>query len=104
MSTSGTLGLIAYHLVEAVRPLEDAFSDSDAFRVLLLQLGWDAPGLPPSYRIVADKVVQAASALEKLADDATVDEIVTVVEKVGDVYRAVNALTETPAGIDAGTF
>jgi hypothetical protein len=104
VSASGSLGRIAHHLVEAVRPLEDAFSDADAFRVLLLQLGWDAPGLPPSYRVVTDKVVQATSALEALADGATVDEVLSVVDKAGAVYRAIDALTEAPEGIDAGAF
>jgi hypothetical protein len=104
LSASGTLGRIAYHLVEAVRPLEDAFSDADTFRILLLQLGWDAPGLPPSYRTVADNVVQAVSALEALAENATVDQIVAVIERAGSVYRAISALTEAPEGIDASAF
>ena len=104
MSASGTIGRIAYHLVKALRPLEDAFSDADAFRVLLLQLGWDAAGLPPSYRLVADKVVTATSALEALADGATVNEILSVVDKVGAVYRAIDSLAEAPEGIDADAF
>jgi hypothetical protein len=100
----GTLARLARHLVGAVRPLEEAFSDPDAFRVLLLTLGWDAPGLPPSYPAVADKVVQAAVALEALADGADVDEVLAVVDKAGAVYRAIDALTEAPGGIDPAVF
>ncbi|WP_460443098.1 DUF6603 domain-containing protein, partial [Amycolatopsis stemonae] len=100
----GTLGLIAHHLVEAVRPLEDAFSDAAAFTTLMRQIGWQVPGLPPSYPAVATAVTQAVNALELLADGAGAEEILAVVGKAGDVYRAISALTEAPAGIDPGVF
>ncbi|WIX99849.1 kelch repeat-containing protein [Amycolatopsis mongoliensis] len=100
----GTLGLIAHHLVEAVRPLEDAFSDAAAFTTLMRQLGWQVPGLPPSYPAVAAAVTQAVNALELLSDGATVEEILAVVGKAGDVYRAISALTQAPAGIDPAVF
>ena len=38
MSGQGTLERVAYHLVGALRPLDRAFRDADAFRALLLQL------------------------------------------------------------------
>ncbi|HZC98816.1 MAG TPA: DUF6603 domain-containing protein [Actinomycetes bacterium] len=104
MSGDGTLRRIAAHLAEAMRPLEDGFRDPEEFRRLLLELGWEVPGLPPSYVTVADKAVQAAKALEALADDAGIDQVVAVVTKAGDVYRAVGALTEAPAGIDPAVF
>lgn len=100
----GTLGLLAHHLVAAVRPLEDAFADADAFQVLLQQLGWEVAGLPPSYPAVATKVTQAGNAIEALTDGATVEEILAVIGKAGDVYRAIGALTEAPAGIDPAVF
>jgi hypothetical protein len=100
----GTLGRIAHHLVGAVRPLEDAFDDADSFRVLMLQLGWDVPGLPPSYRGVADKVVQAVDALETLGDEAGVDQLLAVIDKVGAVHRALDTLTEAPGGVDPAVF
>ncbi|MFC5830968.1 DUF6603 domain-containing protein [Nonomuraea insulae] len=100
----GTLGRLAARLVGTVRPLEEAFSDEDAFRVLLLQLGWEADGLPASYLAVADTVAQAVAALERLTDGATTEEIVAVIGKAGDVYRAINALTDAPAGIDPAAF
>ena len=101
---NSTLGLLAHHLVEAIRPLTDAFANVDAFQALLLQLGWEVPGLPPSYPNVAAKVTQAVNALEALADGATVEEILAVVGKAGDVYQAIGALTEAPAGIDPAVF
>ncbi|WP_328455455.1 DUF6603 domain-containing protein [Amycolatopsis sp. NBC_00438] len=100
----GTLGLIAHHLVEAVRPLEDAFSDAAAFTTLMRQLGWQVPGLPPSYPAVAAAVTQAVNALELLADGATAGEIFAVIGKAGDVYRAISALTQAPTGIDPAVF
>src|SRR5262245_56266375 len=95
---------MAHHLVGAGRPLETAFTDADAFRMLLLQLGWDASGLPPSYQTVADKVVQAVGALDALADEASLDEVLAVIDKAGAVYRAIDALTEAPDGIDPTVF
>jgi len=104
MSEQGTLERMAYHLVGAVSPLEVAFTDVDAFRALLLQLGWDAPGLPPSYLAVADTAAQAVDALEAMTDGAEVNEVLAVVEKAGAVYRAIVALDEAPAGIDPEEF
>jgi Family of unknown function (DUF6603) len=104
VSEQGTLQRIAYHVVGAVRPLEVAFADADAFRALLLQLGWDAPGLPPSYLAVADTVTQAVDALGALTEGAEIDEILAVVEKAGAVYRAIDAIDEAPAGIDPAVF
>ena len=104
MSERGTLELIADQLVGAVRPLEEAFSNADSFRVLMLQLGWDAQGLPPSYNVVADKTVQAITALENLQDSASIQEVIAVIEKAGAVYNAMKAVNEAPAGIDASVF
>jgi len=101
---AGTLGRIAERLVGAVRPLVDAFRDSDQFQVLMLQLGWEVPGLPPSYVVVAEKSEVAVNALAALADGASVQEVLAVVDKAGAVYRAVTALTEAPDGIDAEEF
>ena len=104
MSTRGTLGFIAHHLVGALQPLEDAFSDADSFRLLMLQLGWDAPGLPPSYLALAEKATQATAALEALEDDASLTEVLSVIDKAGAVYKSIKALGEAPQGIDASEF
>ena len=101
---SGTLRRIAAQLAGAMRPLEDAFRDPEAFRRLLFEVGWEVPGLPPSYTAVADKAVQAGEALAALGEDAGIDEAVAVVTKAGDVYRALGALTEAPPGLDPAVF
>ncbi|HVQ96697.1 MAG TPA: DUF6603 domain-containing protein [Mycobacteriales bacterium] len=103
-TANGTLGVLAHHLVETVRPLGQAFSDPDEFATLMFELGWDVPGLPASYPAVAAKVTQAVNAIEALTDGASTDEILAVVRTAGDVYRAVAALTEAPAGIDPAVF
>lgn len=100
----GTLQQIAGQLAGALRPLEEGFRDPDAFRVLLYELGWEVDGLPPSYVAVADKAVQAGTALRALADDAGPGETVAVIGKAGEVYRAIGALTEAPGGIAPATF
>jgi hypothetical protein len=102
--SDGTLQRIARQLAGSLRPLELAFRDPESFRVLLFQLGWDVAGLPPTYVAVADKAVQAAEALEALADEAELDEVIAVIRKAGDVYRAVHALDEAPAGIEPEVF
>src|SRR5262249_7906693 len=95
---------LARHLVQAVQPLADAFSDVDAFKALMLQLGWEVQNLPPSYAAVADKVTPAVTALERLTDGATIEEILAAVSRAGDVYRAVGALTDAPTGVDPSVF
>jgi hypothetical protein len=104
VSGDGTLRRIAAQLAGAMRPLEDAFRDPAAFRQLLLEIGWEVPGLPPSYAAVADQAVQAGEALAALAEDAGIEEAGAVITKAGDVYRALGALTEAPAGLDPAAF
>jgi hypothetical protein len=100
----GTLRLIAEHLVSAVAPLDLAFRDADAFRALMWRLGWDAHGLPPSYAATADKAMHAVQAVEVLADNADASTIIEVIEKVSNVYAAINTLAIAPPGVDPGTF
>ncbi|MET9735776.1 DUF6603 domain-containing protein [Streptomyces sp. NPDC006458] len=95
-----TLHAVARHLTAAVEPLDRAFRDAESFRRLMWQLGWDVQGLPPSYPAVADAAVQAAAAAGALADDAGPDEIVAVIEAVGDVYLAMDGLGDVPPGVD----
>jgi hypothetical protein len=101
---AGTLRHIAERLVGAVRPLASAFRDGEEFRILMLELGWEVSGLPPSYVVVAEQSGLAVQALEALADGTDADELLAVVELAGSAYRAVAALTEAPEGIDADEF
>jgi hypothetical protein len=101
---ASTLRALADHLVRALRPLDAAFRDPQAFEQLMFRLGWAVDGLPPQYVTIADQVVQAAEAVDALAGDATPDEVVAVIGKAGDVYRSVRALSVAPPGVDPGTF
>jgi hypothetical protein len=102
--SSGTLAAIAGVLVDAVRPLEDAFRDEEQFRVLMLSLGWDAPGLPPSYLTVADAAAAVVEAFDALPDDASAADWLGLLSTAGDVYRAIEGLTEAPTGLDPAAF
>jgi hypothetical protein len=98
------LEALATHLVDALRPLDEALRDEESFRSLMYSLGWDAHGLPPSYVTVADAVVQAAFALAELADGPDTAEVLEVIEAAGQVYTTLGALDEAPAGIDPAEF
>lgn len=101
---TATLPAIAAHLVRAMRPLDVALRDPDAFRTLMFELGWQVDGLPPEYVVVADTAARAIAALEALAADADPATVLAVVEKAGDVYRALTALTTAPTGVDPAAF
>lgn len=100
----GTLQLIAEHLALAIEPLRRATSDLEQFKILMWRLGWEAESLPPAYTNLTALVVELISAAEALADEAELDEIIEVIEKVGDVYNAIKGISEAPAGVDAGAF
>jgi hypothetical protein len=100
----GTLHALAVHLVRAVQPLNEAFRSPESFRQLMFSLGWDVAGLPPAYVTVADQVVLAEQAVSALANDPELDEILTVIGSVGDVYRSLSGLTVAPPGVDPGAF
>ncbi|GIH07765.1 hypothetical protein Rhe02_58320 [Rhizocola hellebori] len=102
--TQGTLHALAVHLVRAVQPLANAFSDSESFKQLMFQLGWEVDGLPPQYSAVADKVAAAADAISAMPAQPQASDLLAVIGKVGDVYRAVAGLTEAPQGVDAQAF
>lgn len=101
---NGTLQLIAEHLASAVAPLDEAFREVDAFRALMLRLGYEVDGLPPAYTNVADQALAAVSAATALADGAELEEIVALLRSVGAVYESVDALTQAPPGVDAAEF
>jgi hypothetical protein len=101
---TGTLQRIAEHLARTVQPLDRAFRDPEAFQQLMVQLGWEVQGLPPSYVTVADAAVQAVEAVQALADEADTAEIADVLVKAGDVYRAIDRLGDAPVGVDPGVF
>ena len=102
--SQGTLHTLAVHLVRAVQPLAEAFSDEASFKQLMFQLGWQVDGLPPQYSAVAGKVAAAAEAISAMPAQPQTGDLLAVVGKVGDVYRAVAGLTQAPGGVDAQAF
>jgi hypothetical protein len=104
VSDRGTLQIVAEHLAAAVDPLDRAFRDEESFRLLMWRLGWEVQGLPPAYIAVADAALTAVEAAEALADGAALDEILALVNAVGNVYRSADALAAAPPGADPGTF
>jgi hypothetical protein len=101
---SGTLHTIARHLVLALEPLKAGVADLAGFRTLLYRLGWEAESLPPEYAALGQKVDQALAALEGLGDSPPPAQILGLLEKVKDVYQAVQNITTAPAGVDPAEF
>ena len=98
--SDGSLHALGVMLARAMAPLDEVFRDADTFLVFMHGLGWNAQSLPPSYLDVADKALAAVQALEALPDEAGLSDIVGLIGKAGDVYRAVRGLTDAPAGVD----
>jgi hypothetical protein len=103
-SQQGTLKTFADHLVNALLPLENAFRNTEAFRMLLYELGWNVQGLPPSYVTVSDAVSKAAAALAELTDGADITKIFDVINAARTVYDTIRDLNEAPGGVDAAVF
>jgi hypothetical protein len=102
---TGSLRLVADHLVQAIAPLDVVFRDPDQFRTVMWRLGWKVEDLPSSYVTVADAARQALDAAGALVDGASITEVLAVIDRIGTVYRTVEALTATPAGVvDAAAF
>ena len=104
MSDESTLHIIARHLALAVAPLREATRDLPRFRAFMRRLGWTATSLPPSYAELGQRAADALAAVEALADDPTLQEILDAIEQVGAVYRAAQALADAPGGVDAGAL
>jgi len=100
----GTLELIARHLILAVKPLRDAVSDQERFRQLMYRLGWNATALPPEYANLATVIDEALQALENLADEPTVEEVLDLLKEAKDVYDAIQNISIAPPGVNADAF
>jgi len=98
--SDGSLHALGVMLTRAMAPLDEVFRDADSFLAFMHGLGWNAQSLPPSYLDVADKALASVEALEALPDEPGPSDIVRLIGKAGDVYRAVRGLTEAPAGVD----
>lgn len=101
---TGTLQLLAKHLVLALEPLKEAVADSSSFRTFLYRLGWDVKSLPAQYTALATKVDAALTALNSLGDDPKPEEIFDVLDKVKDLYQSLQTINAAPEGVDAQAF
>jgi hypothetical protein len=101
---SGTLDVIAGHLIRALDPLRDAVSDKERFRGFLYRLGWRADDLPPAYAALGTAVGNAKAKLEALADDPTVPEVLELVLALKSAYDAIRGIGTAPPGVDAQAF
>lgn len=100
----GTLESLARHVVAALEPLRRAFSDEDAFKALMLRLGWETTGLPAAYEETANAVAEAASAADALGDEASLEEIALLLEKASAAYDKITSIAAAPPGVDAAAF
>src|SRR5262245_40740682 len=100
----GTLESLGRQLVAAVEPLRRAFTDEDAFKGLMLRLGWETAGLPPAYTEIASSIGEAAGAANALHDDPTPEEIALLLEKATAAYEKITKIAAAPPGVDAGAF
>jgi len=102
-----TFALLARHLALAVEPLRRAVDDLDSFRAFLFRLGWEPTELPASFRQLATAVDEALAAAEALGDDPDPDDVRAALGAVRDLYQALDAISQAPAGVaggDAGAF
>ncbi len=102
--SDNTFEIIGRHLILAVKPISDAFKDLESFRRFMFRLGWDVTSLPPSYSNLVTEVDGAVDALENLVDDPTLEEVLDLVDKVKQVYDAIQNISDAPAGVNAGQF
>jgi hypothetical protein len=99
-----TLEIVARHLTAAMQPLIRAVNDENAFRALMLQLGWQTTGLPPAYTGLGSTIAEAVQAVEALGDDPNLNEILNLLSKARDAFEAIRGISTAPPGVDAGAF
>lgn len=100
MAQEEPLRTLARHLVLAIRPLSEAVQNAESFAAFMLRIGWTAHDVPPQYRALATNVAHAVTALEALAEEAGLHELLDVITAAGDVYRSIRAISQTPVGVD----
>lgn len=91
---------IAQHLVAAVRPLETALESPASFRAFMLRLGWRTSEIPPAWSELASYVSSLESSVASLADDPTLDEVLSAVFALKDLRDHLGTLSAAPPGID----
>ena len=100
----GTLELVAGHLAARWRRSGDAVSSIQGFRAFMLRLGWHAEDLPPAYATLASTVDSCLVAVDALSDDPQIEEVLALLDTAAGVYRALDDLDTTPAGVEPDEF
>lgn len=100
----GTLEQIARHLTLAIRPLREAISSPDNFMQFMYRLGWRVDSLPPEYANLGALVATTVQALEDLADEPSLEDVIALLDQAKEVYEAIQALSTAPPGVDASAF
>lgn len=101
---TSTLAAMAGHLSSALAPLQEMTSDLSQFQSWMSELGWSVTSLPSSYAALGASAGEVIAAADALSDDPEPTDVIAVIVKVSDVYRALRALDEAPGGVDEATF
>jgi hypothetical protein len=91
----------ADHLVDALAPLGEALASPGGFRALMGRLGWDARIVPPEWSRLADDLAATRAAVDGLADDPELLDVLAVAEAVGGVATTIGGLSTAPPDLDA---
>ncbi len=89
------VGLIAEELGRALAPLTEAFESEDAFRALMLQLGWDLTTIPAPMAALDGPLRALGDALGSGDSDA-------LLRAIGGVVTSVGAIGDAPAAAFPG--
>jgi hypothetical protein len=103
-SDTDFLPTLARHLGLAMQPLAAAVTDLRRFRTFMLSLGWSVDDLPPAYTALGSAVDGALDAVTHLIADPSIDHAMAVLDKVRQLYAALNGIAEAPAGVDPVAF
>ncbi|MCP5106064.1 MAG: hypothetical protein GY950_21950 [bacterium] len=100
----GTLELIARHLALALKPLKDSVGSEDNFRQFMYRLGWNVTALPAEYSNLVILIDDAIQKLDSLSPNPSFEDIKDLLEKIKNIYDAIQSISAAPPGVDAGEF
>ncbi len=99
------LTTLTSHLILAVSPLREAFSDEEQFKGFMYRLGWGVDGLPPEYIELAASVTNAISVVEDLTDgEIEASDITQLIATIKDLFDRIQSLSTAPPGVDSAEF
>lgn len=99
------LSTLARHLILALEPIREAFSDTESFKGFLYRMGWSADDLPPAYVELASAVADGVAQIEQLREGPLeLSEITALLSKSKSLYDKIRALSVAPPGVNAPVF